>query len=187
MRGRRVIVPVWRRQGGQLLEQARLVGGDHLGQRVKELQGRGEIEEMLVAPGAGEVFGDRGLRLATPRIPQRREPRRVALARDDGSDNRQPCRAGEVGDGAVDLDVHLIERLLHPLHAARPLFDEIRHLPVEGAQPHDGVAGAEGAPQEPAAMQQLQPLAVLEVGLATRNIVQLARIDQHWLNAACFQ
>ena len=122
MRGRRVIVPVGRRQGGQLLKQARLVGGDHLGQCVKELQGRGKIEDMLVAPGAGEVLRARRLRLATPPIPQRREPSRVALARDDGPNNRQPRRAGEVGDGAVDLDVHLTERLLHPLHAARPVL-----------------------------------------------------------------
>ena len=108
----------------------------------------------------------------------------IALARDDGADDRHPRGAGEVGDRAMHLDVHLVEGLLHPLHAARALRDEIGHLALQRPEPDDGLGGPKGAAQQPAAMEQLQPLAIADVGLPSRHVVQLAGVDEHDLDPA---
>jgi hypothetical protein len=113
-----------------------------------------------------------------------RQRRRIALARDDGADDRHPGGAGEVGDRAMHLDVHLVEGLLHPLYAARALSHEIGHLALQRPEPDDGVGGPEGSAQQPAAMQQRQPLAIADIGLPPRDVVQLAGVDQDDLDPA---
>ena len=110
---------------------------------------------MLLAPVAREVLGDLRPRLSATSITMLGEPDGITLARDDGSDDGHARGSGEVGDSAVHLDVHLIERLLHPLHAASALFDEIRQLPLQGSEPHDRIAGPKGTAQQGAAVQEL--------------------------------
>ena len=175
---RRLLLPIRRLQGLDLREQARVIGGDLGVQRVEQPEGGGQVEEMLVAPGAGEVPRDLVGRLATATVTVRRQTGRIPFAADDGPDDRHPRHPSEVGDGAMDLDVHLIESLLHPLDAARLFGHEIGELALEGPQPGDGLTRAEGAAKQTAAMEQLEPLAVAEVGLASRHMVQLSRVDE---------
>src|SRR5207253_301303 len=67
----------------------------------------------------------------------------------------------------------------HPLDTPSPLGHEIGHLALEGSQPGDGLDRAERAPKKPAAMKQLEPLTVAEVGLPPRYVVKLAGIDEN--------
>ena len=64
-------------------------------------------------------------RLLAARVTEAREDVRVAFAGNDGAYDAQPGLADEVGHGAVDEDVHLIERLLHPLDGTDACFDEV--------------------------------------------------------------
>ena len=82
----------------------------------------------------------------------------------------------------MHLYVHLIEGLLHPLNAASPLVDEIRHLAPHGAHPRDGLVRPEGPAKKATAVQQLQPLAILVVALPSRDAPQLASVDEHDLD-----
>src|SRR6266478_9658968 len=138
---------------------------------------------MLCAPGAGEIPGDLVGRLPTATVTVHCKTGRIAFAPDYGANNRHPGHPREVGDGAMHLYVHVIQRLLHPLDTPRALGHEIGQLAVERAQPGDGLARAERAPQQPAAMEQLEPLAVADVGLPPRDVVQLAGVDEPDLDA----
>jgi hypothetical protein len=141
---------------------------------------------MLVAPGAGEIAGDLVLRMPTATVPMRGQTDGVTLAPHDGAHNRHAGHAREVGDGAMHLHVHLIQRFLHPLNTARALGHEIGQLALQGAQPGDGLARAERAAQQPAAMEQLEPLTVAEVGLPPRDVMKLARIDEDFVGMAIY-
>jgi hypothetical protein len=100
---------------------------------------------MLVAPRASEVPRDLVGRLATATVTVLRQPGRIPFAADDGPDDRHPGHPGQVGDGAMDLNVHLIEGLLHPLDAASLFGHEVGKLALEGSQPGNGLPRAEGA------------------------------------------
>ena len=176
--GQRLLLPLRRLQSLEFREQARVIGGDLGAERVEQPEGGRQVEEMLVAPRAGEVPRDLVSRLATATVPVLRQTGRIPFAADDGSDDRHPRHPREVSDGAMDLDVHLIQGLLHPLDAACLFGHEIGELALEGSQPGDGLPRAEGATQQPAAVEQLEPLAVAEIGLASRYMVQLARVDE---------
>jgi hypothetical protein len=183
MRGHGFRVPLGRVQGLDLPEQPGIVRGDLSVERVEQPQRGRQIEEMFFAPGAGEIPGDLFLRMPTATVTMGGQTGRIAFARHDGAHNRHASHAREVGNGAMHLYVHLIERLLHPLDTARALGHEIGQLALQGAQPGDGLARAERAPKQPAAVEHLEPLTVAEVGLPPRDVMELAGVDEDDLDA----
>ena len=74
------------------------------------------------------LFGEFGLGCPAPPVAQGREPNRVPLSGDNGAHDRHAGAAGQIRDRAMDLNVHLIQRLLHPLDEARPFAHQIRQL-----------------------------------------------------------
>ena len=54
-------------------------------------------------------------------------------------------------------------------------------------QAHDAVVGSETASQQAMLMQLLEPLGVVDVGLATRDILDVARVDEKHLESARFE
>ena len=181
--GHRCRLPVGRLQRLDRREQVGIIRRDLGFQGVEQSERGGQVEEMLGAPGASEIPGDLGGGLPTARVPVLGQPGRIAFAPDDGAHDRQPGGPGEVGDRAMHLHVHLIQGLLHPLDAARALGHQIGQLALERAQSGDGLARTERAPQQPTAVQQLEPLTVADVGLPPRDIVQLAGVDEQGLDA----
>ncbi len=119
--GNRVLLPLGRLKGLELLQQPRLIRGGLRVQRVEEPERGREVEEMLVAPIPREVLGDLFGRLRTARVVVRAERDGIAFARHDGTDDGHPGRPREVGDRAMHLDVHLVQGLLHPLDTPRAL------------------------------------------------------------------
>jgi hypothetical protein len=83
----------------------------------------------------------------------------------------------------MHLNVHVIQRLLHPLDTPRALRHEIGELALEGAQPGDGLDRTKRAPQQPTAVEQLEPLTVAEVGLPPWDVMKLAGIDEQDLDS----
>jgi hypothetical protein len=80
----------------------------------RELPGLFERKQMLRPPRAHQRFLN-GLRTGFDAAnPQLGQFDRVALAGDDGIDNRQPGGPGEVADHMVNLQIHLRQRLISP-------------------------------------------------------------------------
>src|SRR6266581_8383440 len=162
----------------------RLVGGDRLLQRIVEAKSCSEIEQVLLAPRAGEVLRDLLDGLTAAAVAMRGQTCWVALARNDRSDDRHPGGAGEIGDGTMHLHVHLVERFLHPLDATTAFGNEVGHLPLQSSQAGDRLGGSERTTEQAAAVEQLDPLAVADVGLASRDVVELSGVDENDLDAS---
>lgn len=87
-----------------------IIGGQRLSQH----------REVLGAPSAGEGLRDlRGGALAAL-VTMLGQEGGIALAGDDGADDCHTGGAGNVGEHAVELEVHLGQGLLHALHVSRP-------------------------------------------------------------------
>ncbi len=84
----------------------------------------------------------------------------------------------------MDLHVHLVERLLHPLDATTAFGDEVGHLPLQCSETADRLGGAERPSEQTTAMKELDPLAVAEVGLSSRDVVKLPGVDENDFQAA---
>src|SRR5262245_64801879 len=69
---------IWGLQGLDFLEQLGVIGGDLGFQRVEQMERGSEVEEMLVAPSAGEIPGDLLGRLLTAAVTVRGETGRIA-------------------------------------------------------------------------------------------------------------
>src|SRR5262249_19022769 len=75
----RCLLPVWRLQGRDLLEQLPVIGGDLCFQRVEQTESGSQVEEMLFAPGAGEIAGDLCSRLLTAALTVHGQTGRIAF------------------------------------------------------------------------------------------------------------
>jgi hypothetical protein len=100
-------LPFGRVEGLDRREELRLVRGDLRLQRVEQPERGRQIEEMLLAPGAREISSELRGRLPTASIPVQGQAGRIAFPPDDGAHDRHAGHPGEVGDGAMPLNVHL--------------------------------------------------------------------------------
>jgi hypothetical protein len=71
-------------------------------------------EEVFLAPVSSQGFRDFRFALLATIVAQAGERLGIALSGDNCIENLQAGVAGDVGDGVVQLHVHLVERLLHP-------------------------------------------------------------------------
>ena len=76
-------------------------------------------EEVLDPPRADQRLGDRRLVVVTTLVPQCRQLQRVAFAVQDRGDDQHPRHAHNVRQHAVQLEIHLRQRLLHVLNVRR--------------------------------------------------------------------
>jgi hypothetical protein len=89
---------------------------------------------------------------------------------------------------ACQLNIHLLQRLLHMLGVLAGISDQHLPLPEIAAQHHHLVRRAEGGRQQSMAVQPLDPLAVEHVGFGPAGCVpRLPRIDQEHGEAAAFE
>ena len=87
----------------------------------------------------------------------------------------------------MQVQVHLIERLLDVLDPHGPAFDQALAMALQGAQPANGVFGAKRCPEQSVTVQLLQPLAILHVALTSRHMLDLSRIDQEDFKTCFFE
>jgi hypothetical protein len=87
----------------------------------------------------------------------------------------------------VKLHVHLHERLLHVLNVGGGILDQAFAMAQIGPQPHHSVARAEAAPQQAVLVELLEPLGILHIGFAARDMLDVARIHEQDLEAAGFK
>jgi hypothetical protein len=74
------------------------------------------------------------------------------------------------------LDIHLRQRLLHPLNVSACIPHEIIALTPERPQPADLLRRPKRISQQPVGTQLHQPLALLHVALAPWQILRLSGI-----------
>ncbi|MNS82230.1 hypothetical protein D3C72_1159690 [compost metagenome] len=105
----------------------------------------------------------------------------------DGLDDLQAARAGQVADHRLELDVHAFQRLLHMLHMAGGHGDVVLAQTQVVLQAPDRRGRHEPRMQQAMRMQRGQPLAVGHVGLASWQVAHLPAIDHQHRDAGGFQ
>ena len=76
----------------------------------------------------------------------------------------------------LKLDIHLHQRLLHVLNVSCGIIDQPFAMAQVGPQSDDAIARTKAPAQQPMLMELLQPLGIVNTGLAAGNIPDLARI-----------
>jgi len=109
---------------------------------------------------------------------------RIPVAGDDVAQNPEAGHAGDVAHDQRELDVHLDQRFLHALDQSARVLDEGRAVPEIAAQRDDPIDGAETPAEQPEDVQISEPFAIGDITLATREVLRVARIDEHYLKAA---
>ena len=90
-------------------------------------------QQMLPAPVALQRLDQRVAARFDAPVGQLGQPRRILFTGQDGVGYGQPGHPGQVGDGMVQMDVHLAVRLLHVLYAARRSLDQGVAMAQHGA------------------------------------------------------
>ena len=95
----------------------------------------------------------------------------------------QDFEAGDAGDVAHDereLEVHLHQRLLHPLHVRPGALHQGLPMAHVGAQRDNALGRAKTPAQQADAVEVAEPLAVGHVALASRHVLDVSRVhEQH--------
>ena len=145
------------------------------------LEGLAQHEKVFGLPVPSQGCGDLGLGLLAATVAQSGQRGRVAFARHDGVEDGLPGLAGDVADGAVQQHVHLVEGLLQAQDMFAARAHEVVALAHQRADRADGGRRAEGGLEQADAVQVLQPLAVLHVGLAGGHVLDVAGVGQDHL------
>ena len=128
---------------------------------VEELEVLLEHKEVFGPVVAGQGRGDLVGRGLAVRVAVLGEDVGVALAGDEGAEDREPGLADDVADDAREQQVHLDEGFLHPLDIGAGGLDEDVAVTHERAQGEDRPGGAEAPAQQADTVQLPQPLAIL--------------------------
>jgi len=155
-----------------------VAGLELLLEKVMRFQRLPQGKDVLGLVVAFERLGDLVLALGAVGIAVRRQLVRVALAGDDVAQDEPPGHARDVADHVGQLEIHLLQRLLHVLNLAGAALDQIVAMPGEGAQRADIFGGTKGGLEQAVGVQLLNPLAVQNVGLATGHLLEMPRVDQ---------
>ena len=122
----------------------------------------------------------RDLRLAlfATIVPQPSECLGITFTRQDRVEDRRPRLPGDVGDGVVKQDVHLIKGLLHSQQVLASGPHQTLPMAHQRAHRTDGRRGTKGRAAQPHAVQILQPLAILHVAFAPWRVLDVTGVDQ---------
>lgn len=147
-----------------------------------------QCEQVFGSPIALQGSCDLGLAPFAVLVAQLGQDMRITLATQNGPDDRHPRHAADVADDFGQLDVHLLQRLLHVLDVLASITDQHLTLTQVAAQDHNLLGGSERGAEQPITVQPLQPLAVEYIALgAARRMAGLTRIDQEHFEAPRFQ
>jgi hypothetical protein len=106
---------------------------------------------------------------------------------EDGLDDLKAADAGQIADDIMELDVHSFQSLLHLLHLAGRAHDVVAAQPLVVLQLPDRGGRHKSAAQQTVGVQGGQPLAVGQIGLAPRQVADMAAIDDNHFNPGGFQ
>src|ERR1700733_388934 len=87
------------------------------------------------------------------------ECKRISLPGENRIENAQPAQTGNLGQHAVDLQIHLIQRLLDMHDMFSRHLDQAAAMPPESTHGADHVRRPEAGSQQTDGVQVLKPLA----------------------------
>ena len=87
----------------------------------------------------------------------------------------------------MNLEVHLVQRLLHVQHMLGRHLDQTAAVSPERANSANEARRTEAGTQQTHRMEVLKPLAVRHVGLSAGNILYVLRVDETHLEPAGLQ
>src|SRR4029077_14210285 len=90
---------------------------------------------------------------------------------------------GNIGDDVRKLHVHFRQRLLHVLDMRRAILQQTLTLTQVGTQFRDLTFGPKARAQQTEGVKPLQPLRITDVGLASGDVLGIARIDKEYRKA----
>jgi len=166
------------RKGGVAFFDFDIAGLELLPEKVVRFQGLLEGKDMLGPISALERLGDVVLAVGAVGIAMCRQLVWVTLAGDDVAQDEQPRHAGDVADDVGQLEIHLLQRLLHVLNLTGAALDQVVAMARQGAQGADVFGGTKGCLKQAVGVQLLNPLAVQDIRLATRHLLEVPRVDQ---------
>ena len=111
---------------------------------------------------------------------------RVARTRQHGLDNRYSPRPGNIAADVRPVDVHRLERFGHVRKGDRGQRHATLAMPPKGPASPDGLRRAVGGAQKAYRLEVWPPLAIGDVGLAARHVLDLTGVDQAHPAAAVF-
>jgi hypothetical protein len=105
------------------------------------------------------------------------ERERVALPCKNRIENAQSAQAGNLGQHAMDLQVHLIQRLLDMHDVLSRHLDQAAAVPPESAYSTDHAWRAEARSEQTDRVQVLEPLAIGDVRFASWHVLHMLCVD----------
>ena len=165
-----------------------IAGRDVLLGKVRECEGWGEREDMFGAVIPLQRFGNgvgTGLNTIVPILG---EGPRVALPSDKGADNTHACHPGNITHDMVQVEMHLIQRLLPMLYMLHGHPDQIVPMAEQTAELANVLRRPKRRGQQAIRMQLLEPSTIEAIRFrAPRHIFDMARIDEGHRKASGLQ
>jgi hypothetical protein len=146
-----------------------------------------ESEKMLRTVISNQRLGDDFFAGLDAIVAQGRELQRVSLPVEDGFKDRDSAHSCDVADDMVQLQVHLIQRLLNPLRICACRLHQAVAMAQQGTEGTDLLRRPERSLQQAHRMKILQPLAIGNIGLAPGHVLHMMSIDQAHLEPPLFR
>ncbi len=146
-----------------------------------------EGKDVLLPVVADQRLPDRLHRGMAARVAQCRQRCRIPLSSNNRANDGHARHAGDIRDHVMELQVHLRQRLLHVLDVRVGIVQQALTQPEIGPERRDVAFRPETGPQQAIGMQPLQPLCVADVGLAAGDMLGVAGIDEHHIDAVLIE
>ena len=141
-------------------------------------------EEVLRPVIAHERFGDGLPRRLDAVIAVPRKHGGVPLPGEKSVEDGEAGDPGDVAEDMVELEVHLGEGFLDVLGVTCRHLDQAVAMAQEGPHGTHRLRRAEGGAEQADGVEILEPLAVLDIGFPSRDVLDMPRVDQADLQAA---
>ena len=150
-------------------------------------KGLAEREQVLLAVVADQRFHDGLFTGANARVTQLSQLKRIAFSGKDCVHDGQAGGSIEIADDVMNLQIHPIQRLLHVLEMKGGQLDEIVAMTPQRTDRANFGVGTKGTTQQSRRMKVLNPLAVGNIGLSARHVLDVMGVDQSHVDLALFQ
>ena len=146
--------------------------------KIIERQGLCACKDMFRPVIPLQRFGNGVLTGFNAIVPVRGSGARGAFPSHHRADNAHPRHAGHITHDAVQVEIHLIERLLHVLNMFDRHLDQIVSMAEETAELADGIRRTKRRRQQAIRLQLLQPSTIKALRFrASRHVLDVAGID----------